>query len=98
MKCCRHIEHDPKKHIRVFRCDHCKQHFHRDDSSAEIHGAVAWSEIVGYAQAERDGQLPVFDPDDKSTVKYFRPMLFRCSWMMPGCRVQQQQDPRANGS
>ena len=33
---CKKIEHDKKKHYRVYWCPNCERHAHRDDSSAEI--------------------------------------------------------------
>lgn len=95
-RCCQHIEHDPNKRHRVFECGHCNTHFHRDDSSAEIHAAVAWSEIVAHRQAaeKRASESDPADPtatgtctadgkDDDAQTAYNRPLLFRSSWMMP---------------
>lgn len=82
MSCCQHIIHDPQKRHRVYKCDHCNMHVHRDDSSAEIHCAVAWCEVVHYSQALALNQLPKYDPEDPTTVKYFRPLLFQPKWMM----------------
>jgi hypothetical protein len=98
MRCCQHIEHDAKKRHRVFWCERCEQHFHRDDSSAEIHAAVAWSEIAGHRLAAAS-PFPVVDPtrtdaDNDDQIVYYRSMLFRNSIMKPN----NTQDPRAKGS
>lgn len=80
MECLKHVHHDKNKNYRVFYCETCSKHHHRDDSSAEIHCAVAWSEVIGYRQAAANGILKHYDKNNEK-LYYFRPMLFRAPWM-----------------
>ena len=98
MWCCGKIEHDKKKHYRVYYCKECKRHAHRDDSSSDIHCMIVWSEVIG-VMATASGELPVFDPNNpESTVKYFRPLIFQPKWMRPKVSTEDMKDPLAKGS
>ena len=99
MWCCRHIKHDKKKNYRVYYCGHCKKNAHRDDSSSDIHSAVSWAEIIGVKKVFASNQLPKFDKDDPKSICYFRPQLFRSSWMKSNMSENDiVQDPLAKGS
>ena len=99
MWCCEKIKHDKKKHYRVYKCKECNRHAHRDDASSDIHTMIAWSEVIGVMQAFASGDLPKFDPDDTdSTVKYFRPLLFRPKWMRPKVSNEDMKDLLAKRS
>jgi hypothetical protein len=87
MSCCRRIHHEKEKNYRVYYCDHCEKHAHRDDSSAEIHCAVVWTEIVGYSQALANNELlqqpsDNGDSENRIKVRYYRPNLFKAKWML----------------
>ena len=99
MFCCQHIEHEKTKHYRMYYCDHCEMHVHRDDSSSEIHCAVSWAEIIGVKKAFADKQLPKFYSDDPKSICYFRPQLFQSSWMKSKMSDDDmKQDPLVKGS
>ena len=112
--CTNLIEHDKKKHIRVYYCETCKKHAHRDISAAIIHLKIADCEVEGVRRAHypSNKEMRPFKVtherkySETDVVKFYRPLIYLHEKMLKPVKPpkqqeqqkQQQQNPSSSSS